>query len=546
LSSDSSSSSKFSVSNESDFNESANSRSSSSANDLLQVKVKNDSSEPLAMKMMSSTWDKVRTIVSISFFVIIGYAIYQSFSSRSSILDELKESSKSLHKEATPGDVSFADVCGVDEAKSELAHLVQYLRDPTAFVEMGAHLPNGVLLVGPPGTGKTLLARALASEANVPFLHCSGADFDEIFVGSGSRRVRQLFAEAKEKAPCIVFIDELDTVGRARSAMMGSNNATLNKLLAELDGFEKNSGVVLIGATNFAESLDKALMRPGRFDRVVHVDLPDLTGRRAILDLYLGRVNCAEDEPIDVGMLARATIGFSGAELENLVNLASIKAVIDGAAGVTMTHLHQAYDDALLGLAKTSRVVTEKDKRLTAYHESGHALLAYYTRGAMPIRKLTVVPRGNAAGYLSQVPDGESSHITREALLARIAVAMGGRAAEELIYGELGSTAGASSDIQAATKVARAMVEQLGMSDKVGRMFIDEKGPSDPKLVHAEVARILEEQYEYAAGVLRAHERELHRIAEALIERETLLGSEIKLLLTGKKLPPFDPTSRLI
>jgi ATP-dependent metalloprotease len=363
--------------------------------------------------------------------------------------------------------VLFEDVQGVDEAKHELEEVVAFLKEPGKFVELGGKLPKGILLYGPPGTGKTHLARAVAGEAEVPFFQMSGSEFDELYVGVGARRVRELFAAAKKRSPCIIFIDELDAVGSKRSMKDQSYmRQTLNQLLVEMDGFSPTSGVILIAATNTPESLDKALLRPGRFDRLVPVPLPDVKGRSQILGVHMRGVTFSPD--IRPEIIARGTIGFSGADLANLVNQAAIKASRDNCKAVEMIHMEWAKDKIIMGAERKSAIITPDCKKMTAYHEGGHTLVALFTKGAIPLHKVTIVPRGNALGLTVMLPEADQSSISREELIARIDVSMGGRVAEELIYGVDKVSTGASSDLQAATDIARRMILSYGMSDTVG------------------------------------------------------------------------------
>ncbi|KAL2913563.1 i-AAA protease yme1 [Polyrhizophydium stewartii] len=444
--------------------------------------------------------------------------------------------------------ITFSDVQGVDEAKQELEEIVEFLREPSKFMELGGKLPKGILLYGPPGTGKTHLARAVAGEAGVPFFQMSGSEFDELYVGVGARRVRELFASAKKRAPCIVFIDELDAVGSKRSTKDQSYmRQTLNQLLVELDGFSSTEGVILIAATNTPESLDKALVRPGRFDRLVPVPLPDVKGRTQILKVHMRDVQMAPS--VDVEVLARGTPGFSGADLANLINQAAIKASKENSRQVNMSHLEWAKDKIIMGSEKKSAVITEENKRLTAYHEGGHTLAALYTQGAMPLHKVTVIPRGNALGVTVQLPEADKTNHTRKELLAMLDVCMGGRVAEELIFGADEVTTGASSDLQKATSIAREMIMSYGMSDKVGLQSFSqesfEQASSQTRaLVEAEVKALLESSYSRTMSLMRTHKEELHRLAKALVEHETLSLDEVKLAIKGADLTkkPADAT----
>jgi len=428
----------------------------------------------------------------------------------------------------------FSDVKGVDEAKAELQEIVSYLRDPPKFTRLGGKLPKGLLLVGPPGTGKTLLARAIAGEAGVPFFYASGSEFEEMFVGVGARRVRDLFASAKRHSPCIIFIDEIDAIGGKRNPKdQHYMKMTLNQMLVELDGFESQDGIIVIGATNLPDSLDAALVRPGRFDRNVQVPNPDVEGRRQILELYLEKI------PLAVGTklinIARGTSGFSGAELYNLVNMAALKAALEDKMEVGTAELEFAKDKIIMGAERKSAVLTEESKRLTAFHEAGHAIMALFTDGATPIHKATIVPRGQALGMVTQLPDKDETSISLHQLLARLDVCMGGRVAEELIFGERNVTSGASSDLDQATRTARAMVTRYGMNELVGPVSIDLEDPglsSDTKrLVETEVQKLLSESYARTQQTLKKYAREHHLIANALLDHETLTGDELRQLV---------------
>eukprot|EP00803_Ostreobium_quekettii_P001811 evm.model.scf_2157.1 EVM.evm.TU.scf_2157.1 scf_2157:189-6956(+) len=420
--------------------------------------------------------------------------------------------------------------------QAELEEIVQYLRDPDRFTALGGRLPKGVLLVGPPGTGKTMLARAIAGEAGVPFFYCSGSEFEEMFVGVGARRVRDLFSAAKKHSPCIVFIDEIDAIGGSRNPKdQMYMKMTLNQLLVELDGFKANEGVIVLAATNFPESLDRALVRPGRFDRHVSVPNPDVEGRRQILETYFKKV--PRDKDVELKVIARGTPGFSGADLANLVNIAALKAASDGSKTVTMSALEYAKDRIMMGAERTSAVISEKNRRLTAYHEGGHALVAMHTDGAYPVHKATIVPRGMALGMVSQLPEDDQTSVSRRELLARLDVCMGGRVAEELIFGRMDVTTGASNDLDQATRLARAMVTRYGMSDKVGPLALNyEDGGQNISsetraMIEEEVKRLTSAAYERVTKLLGEHIDELHTLAKALLERETLSGVQIKAIL---------------
>ncbi|NVK33257.1 MAG: ATP-dependent metallopeptidase FtsH/Yme1/Tma family protein [Rhodobacteraceae bacterium] len=456
------------------------------------------------------------------------------------------------------GRVTFDDVAGIDEAKEDLQEVVEFLQDPQKFQRLGGRIPRGVLLVGPPGTGKTLTARAVAGEANVPFFTISGSDFVEMFVGVGASRVRDMFEQAKKNSPCIIFIDEIDAVGRHRGAGLGGGNdereQTLNQLLVEMDGFEANEGVIIIAATNRPDVLDPALLRPGRFDRQIVVPNPDFTGREKILKVHMRKVPLAPD--VDVKTLARGTPGFSGADLMNLVNEAALLAARRSKRLVTMAEFEDAKDKVMMGAERRTLVMTEEEKKLTAYHEAGHALVALHQEASDPIHKATIIPRGRALGMVMRLPEKDQVSLTRAKCKADLAVAMGGRVAEEMIFGYEKVTSGASGDIQMATKLARAMATQFGMSDKLGPLLYGENqeevflghsvaknqhvSDETQKIVDVEIKAFVNQGYDTAKKVLSDHEDQLHTIAQGLLEYETLSGSEIRDLLDGK--PPVRET----
>ncbi len=450
------------------------------------------------------------------------------------------------------GRVTFEDVAGIEEAKQELEEVVEFLRDPQKFQRLGGKIPKGALLVGSPGTGKTLVARAVAGEANVPFFTISGSDFVEMFVGVGASRVRDMFEQGKKNAPCIIFIDEIDAVGRHRGAGLGGGNdereQTLNQLLVEMDGFESNEGVIILAATNRPDVLDPALLRPGRFDRQIVVPLPDIKGREKILKVHMKKVPLASN--VDAVVIARGTPGFSGADLANLVNEAALLAARRGKRVVSMEELEDAKDKVMMGAERKSMVMSEDEKKLTAYHEAGHAVVALHEPASDPIHKATIVPRGRALGLVMRLPERDRLSMSVEKLHADLAVSMGGRVAEEIIFGPDKVTTGASSDISMATNMARRMVTEWGMSDKLGplrytsdqeEVFLGHsvsqtKNMSDEtaSVVDSETRRIVERGYERARKVLTDHLDELHKVAKALLEYEMLSGEEIKAILRGE------------
>jgi len=447
------------------------------------------------------------------------------------------------HKVSSGGSVRFSDVKGVDEVKDELIEVVDYLKNPDKYSKMGARMPKGILLSGSPGTGKTLLAKAIAGEAGVPFIYISGSSFDEMFVGVGARRVRNLFSEAKNKAPCIIFIDEIDSVGfsRKKNARIGNTkDDTLNQMLTELDGFKETEGIVLIGATNFAENLDEALTRPGRFDKIINVPLPDSKGRKELFDYYLEKIVKSKD--VDSDVLAKSTPGLSGADISNMINMAAIKAASKGIPSVTPKLLEDAKDEVYMGLLRNKGIMDDNERKITAYHECGHVLVAMFTEGSTPVHKVTILPRGHALGVTHFLPERDAVSITKKQAYAKLAAAMGGRVAEELVFGADNITSGASGDFKSATALAKEMVYRWGMSDKVGPMFIEEKsvglqglGAND-SIAEEEIKSILEKQYTHAKNVLVEHERELHTLAAALLKHETLTIEEIKQVLSGKQI----------
>lgn len=452
--------------------------------------------------------------------------------------------------------VTFADVAGADEAKVELQEIIEFLKDPQKFTKLGGRLPKGALLVGPPGTGKTLLARAVAGEAARPFFSMSGSDFVEMFVGVGASRVRDLFEQGKAQAPCIIFIDEIDAVGRHRGAGLGGGHdereQTLNQLLVEMDGFESNDGVILIAATNRPDVLDPALLRPGRFDRQIVVDAPDLRGREGILRVHIRNKPMAED--VNITALARGTPGMAGADLANLVNEGALLAARKNHDKIYMSDLEEAKDRVMLGAERKSLVMKDEERRLTAFHEAGHAVCAMQVKGNDPLHKVTIVPRGRALGLAFTLPEDDRVSVTREQLEARLVMAYGGRAAEEIVFGHDRVTTGAASDIQQATSIARRYVAQWGLSDAIGPILIGdveqelflgrdiqsrrEVSEQTAQLVDTEVKRVLFDAHKRAVDVLTEHRALLDLVAGQLLERETLTRDDILLLKDGKALPP--------
>ncbi len=450
--------------------------------------------------------------------------------------------------------ITFADVAGIDEAKHEVEEIIDFLKDPKKFTRLGGKIPKGVILIGSPGTGKTLLARAIAGEAGVPVFSISGSDFVEMFVGVGAARVRDLFIQGKKNAPCIIFVDEIDAVGRHRGAGLGGGHdereQTLNQLLVEMDGFESNEGVIIVAATNRPDVLDPALLRPGRFDRRIVVPLPDVRGREGILKVHAGKTPLSPD--VDLRVIARGTPGFCGADLSNLVNEAALLAARESRDAITMRHFDLAKDKVLMGVERRSMIISQKEKKLTAYHEAGHTLVAKKLPGADPIHKVTIIPRGMALGLTQQLPIDEKHTYAREYLLNNIAILLGGRVAEELIFSEV--TTGAGNDIERATDIARKMVCAWGMSDKLGPLSYGKKeeqiflgreiaqhrdySEATAVAIDAEVKRIIDESHARVTALLEGNRASLVRLAEKLLERESLDAEEIDLVLNGGELPP--------
>jgi cell division protease FtsH len=494
----------------------------------------------------------VSALVSASpFILLIGFWIFfmrQMQSGGNKALSFGKSKAKLLASQQKK--VTFKDVAGVDEAKEELQEIIEFLKEPQKFQKLGGRIPKGVLLMGPPGTGKTLMARAIAGEANVPFFSISGSDFVEMFVGVGASRVRDLFEQGKKNAPCIVFIDEIDAVGRHRGAGLGGGHdereQTLNQLLVEMDGFESNEGVILIAATNRPDVLDPALLRPGRFDRRVVVSRPDVRGREGILQVHTRKIPLADD--VDVSVLSRATPGFSGADLANLVNEAALLAARHNQKFVMMRDFESSKDKVLMGAERKSMIITDSEKKLTAYHEGGHAILASLLPHADPLHKVTIIPRGMALGLTQQLPTEEKHNWTKEQLEDRIAVCMGGRIAEELTFGEI--TTGSQNDIEQATEMARKMVCEWGMSSSLGPLTYGKKeeaiflgkefnrhqdySENTALKIDAEIRRIVTEQYDKATQILTERRPALVQVAEALLEQEVLDAQQLNQILAGE------------
>ena len=459
--------------------------------------------------------------------------------------------------------VTFNDVAGIDEAKEELVEIVDFLKDPRKFQKLGGRIPKGALLIGPPGTGKTLLARAIAGEAGVPFFTISGSDFVEMFVGVGASRVRDMFEQGRRHAPCIIFIDEIDAVGRSRGAGLGGGNdereQTLNQILVEMDGFDTQEGIILVAATNRPDVLDPALLRPGRFDRQVVVPNPDLIGREAILKVHMKKISAAPD--VDIRTIARGTPGFSGADLANIVNESALLAARKNKKIVTMIDFEEAKDKVMMGAERRSLVMSQDEKELTAYHEGGHAIVAINQPASDPIHKATIIPRGRALGMVMRLPERDQLSLPREKMYADITVAMGGRVAEEIIFGESKVTSGASSDIEMATKMARNMVTKFGMSSKLGPIQYGENeeevflgrsvqkhqnvSEETAKLIDSEIRLIVDTCYEKARSILEDKIDDLHNLAKGLIEYETLSGDEILSLIKDGSINRPDPEEEI-
>ncbi|XP_034192241.2 ATP-dependent zinc metalloprotease YME1L isoform X1 [Osmia lignaria lignaria] len=491
----------------------------------------------LQRKRTSGGWHKIISGLFIgTLLIILWYGVYAVGSGLRFSMDGGR-----FRPETT--DITFSDVKGVAEAKQELRDIVEFLKNPEKFSALGAKLPKGVLLVGPPGTGKTLLARAVAGEAGVPFFQAAGPEFDEILVGQGARRMRDLFKAAKQRAPAVIFIDEIDSVGaeRTNSSVHPYANQTVNQLLTEMDGFLQNEGVIVLGATNRRDDLDKALMRPGRFDVEVVVDVPDYMSRKEIFDLYLSRILTKD---VDSEYLARCTVGFTGADIENMVNQAALKAAINDAEYVTMNHLEYARDKLIMGPERKYKIKDAEANRITAYHEAGHALVAFYTTDAPAIHKISIMPHGHSLGHTAFLATKDEVHVTKSQLLAQMDCAMGGRAAEELIFGPDKVTSGALSDFKGATTIAEKMVNLYGMSEKVGFgvRTMNEKegykpGPSTIDLADTEVKCLLQESYDRAKTILQKHAKELKRLADALLKYETLNYKDLKAVINEEKFP---------
>ena len=495
----------------------------------------------------AASWtDYIVPVVWIGLLILLGVLMFRQIAKQNNQnMDFGRSRAKAIHNMK----VRFSDVAGADEEKEELQEIIDFLKDPKKFTDVGARVPKGVLLVGPPGTGKTLFAKAVAGEAGVPFFSMSGSDFVEMFVGVGASRVRDLFDQAKKNMPCIIFIDEIDAVGRQRGAGLGGGHdereQTLNQLLVEMDGFETNTSIIIMAATNRADILDPALLRPGRFDRQIYVNRPDVRGREAILKVHARKKPIGPD--VNFRTVARITAGFTGADLENLLNEAAILAVRSGRKVITMADVNEGINKVIMGPQKKSRLVTEPDKRITAYHESGHAILASLLKYCDPVHEVTIIPRGMAAGYTMTRPENDNNHVSKQQLLDEITMTLGGRVAEEIIIQNI--TSGASGDIKSLTQTAHRMVTEWGMSDRIGPLFYGsegeifvgrnyqtEKGYSDEvaNTIDEEVRAIVETCHKRASELLSKHTDILHNMARVLIERETIHTEEVQMLMEGK------------
>lgn len=498
----------------------------------------------------SSFWINVLgTLIPTILFIVVWLFIMRSLSGRNSQAFTFTKSRATMYKPSGSKRVTFKDVGGADEAIEELKEVVEFLKDPSKFNRIGARMPKGILLVGPPGTGKTLLARAVAGEANVPFFHISGSDFVELFVGVGAARVRDLFAQAKAHAPCIVFIDEIDAVGRHRGAGLGGGHdereQTLNQLLVEMDGFDSKEGIIVMAATNRPDILDPALLRPGRFDKKIVVDPPDMLGRKKILEIHTRNKPLAED--VDLEILAKRTPGFVGADLENLVNEAALLAARDGREKITMKDFEEAIDRVIAGPARKSRLISPKEKRIIAYHEAGHAVVSTVVPNGELVHRISIIPRGyKALGYTLHLPEEDKYLVTKNELLDKLTALLGGRAAEEVVFGDV--TSGAANDIERATEIARNMVCQLGMSEELGPLAWGKEeqevflGKEITRLrnyseevaskIDEEVKKIVTNCYERAKEIIRKYRKQLDNIVEILLEKETIEGEELRKILS--------------
>ncbi|PLV59294.1 ATP-dependent zinc metalloprotease FtsH [Thermotoga sp. KOL6] len=498
----------------------------------------------------SSFWINVLgTLIPTILFIVVWLFIMRSLSGRNNQAFTFTKSRATMYKPSGKKRVTFNDVGGADEAIEELKEVVEFLKDPSKFNKIGARMPKGILLVGPPGTGKTLLARAVAGEANVPFFHISGSDFVELFVGVGAARVRDLFAQAKANAPCIVFIDEIDAVGRHRGAGLGGGHdereQTLNQLLVEMDGFDSKEGIIVMAATNRPDILDPALLRPGRFDKKVVVDPPDMRGRKKILEIHTRNKPLAED--VDLEIIAKRTPGFVGADLENLVNEAALLAAREGRDKITMDDFEEAIDRVIAGPARKSRLISPKEKRIIAYHEAGHALVSTVVPNGEPVHRISIIPRGyKALGYTLHLPEEDKYLVTKSELMDQLAALLGGRAAEEVVFGDV--TSGAANDIERATEIARNMVCQLGMSEELGPLAWGKEeqevflGKEITRLrnyseevaskIDEEVKKIVTNCYERAKEIIRKYRKQLDNIVEILLEKETIEGEELRKILS--------------